>query len=179
MTQNNAQIASATSALEGPAASSSTFTWVTWSLFGASMTTTSLMSPFKNRAINEVASAEDSKEDKPGSGLQTHPCDFPLRPVDGLIVQPAHDVPSAEVEPAPMQANSHEASSVDIHCASETHNGVSANAVIPIRDKGRKQWELLTAEEWTEQYQVLCIDMFNYFRRHSAEQEEPIRKIAA
>ncbi len=178
MTQNNAQIVRASSVFEGPAASSSTFTWVNRSLFGASMTTTSLMFTAANRAINGVTSAEDSKEDKPGNGLQTHPCDFPSRSVEGLIAQPAHDVPSGKVEPAPVQADSHEASSVDIRCAGERHDGVAANAVVP-RGKGRKQWELLTEEEWTEQYQVLCIDMFNYFQRHSAEQEEPILKIAA
>lgn len=135
------------------------------------MTATSLiMTEVVNRAIDRVVRTEDSLNGEPKNVLQMGAYDFPPSKAE-IIAKSVHEI-SADIEPEPKQGNRHEAILVDALGFKEAHPGFAANAMNPVRGNARKQWESLTVDELSEQYQVLCIDLFSHLRRFHADRDE-------
>jgi hypothetical protein len=159
------QIANSTSDFERAVASSSTCTWLHGVFLDPWKTTTSLMAPAMNRIGNEVVHTEDFQEGQSESAMRKHVYDFPSSTATELIGQSVCDRCSDDIEPAPMHA-------VDTFCFAKTDAAFAANAALPARGKTRKPSESFTVDEWREQFQVLCIDLFNHFRRRHADRDE-------
>jgi hypothetical protein len=124
------------------------------------------MVPAMNRTINDVVRTEDSQESQ---------SEIALRPSSAATEVPArsvYDRSSGDIEPAPMRANRRDVTLVDTHHSKETRARFGANDVVSVRGKGRKLCESFTANEWREQYQVLCIALFNYSRQSRADRDE-------
>jgi hypothetical protein len=170
--KSNMQIADSTSALERAVASSSTCTWLHGVFLDPWKTTTSLMALAMNKTTNKLVHTEDFQEGQSESALRKHVYDFPSSTATELIGQSVCDRCSDDIEPAPMQANQHGAIPVDTLCFAKTDAAFAANAAVPVRGKGRKLCESFTANEWREQYQVLCIALFNHSRQSRADRDE-------
>jgi hypothetical protein len=154
------------------ASTSSTCTWLHGIFLDSSKATTLLMVPAMNRTINDVVRTEDSQENQSEIALRVHVSDLPSSAATEVPARSVYDRSSGDIEPAPMRANRRDVTLVDTHHSEETGARFGANAVVAVRGKGRKLCESFTANEWREQYQVLCIALFNHSRQSRADRDE-------